>query len=136
MPWPRYVHVAFRVLAVSMDAQPLYIRQPVVALLYITFGLWWLTIFGLRMESPFEMLWQGLNNREQVHETKRGYIYSENDEMVPWQDIQDHAAEASKIRFNVKLEKFGGSGHVAHARVGNGERYWRTVEQLWDDSVG
>lgn len=76
-------HVAFRVLAVSMDAQPLYIRQPVVALLYITFGLWWLTIFGLRMESPFKTLWQGLNNREQVHETKRVYIYSEVDEMVP-----------------------------------------------------
>jgi len=129
-------HVAFRVLAMSMDAQPLYIRHPVVALLYVIFGLWWLTMFGLRMEGPFELLWQGLNNMKQVKETKRVYIYSEVDDMVPWHDIEDHAAEARRIGFNVKLEKFVRSGHVAHARVGNGERYWRIVEQLWNDSVG
>lgn len=129
-------NVAFRVLAMSMDAQPLYIRQPVVALLYITFGLWWLTMIGLRMESPFETLWQGLNNMEQVNEMKRVYMYSEVDDMVPWHDIEDHAAEARRFGFNVELEKFEGSGHVAHVRVGHGERYWRIVERSWNDSVG
>lgn len=73
---------------------------------------------------------------EQVNETKRVYMYSEIDDMVPWHDIEDHAAEARRIGFNVELEKFERSEHVAHARVGNGGRYWQIVEQLWNDSVG
>lgn len=92
-------------------------------------------MFGLRMENPFETLWQGLKNMEKVNETKRVYIYSENDDMVPWHYVEDHAVEARRIGLNVELEKFVGSGHVAHAKAGNNERYWRIVEQMWKSSV-
>ncbi len=56
---------------------------------------------------------------QQVSETKRVYIYSENDDMVPWQHIQDHAAETTRLGLNVELAKKFGSRHVAHARIGN-----------------
>lgn len=58
------------------------------------------------------------------------YIYSEMDDMISRQDIQHHVAEARRFGFNVELEKLNGSGHVAHARAGNGERYWWIVEKL------
>ena len=128
-------HVAFRVVALPLGSQPHYIRLPVVVLLYLAFGLVWLLKFGLRMENPFETLWQGLNNTAQVKEIKRVYIYSDIDDMVPWKDTEDHAAEAREKGFKIELEKFVGSGHVAHAKGGNGERYWRIVDDLWNESV-
>lgn len=128
-------YVAFRVLLLPFGGQPSYIRLPVTAFLYITFGLWWLIMFALRMENPFETLWQGLNDEEQVKETRRVYVYSDADNMVPWQDIEDHAAEARIQRFNVELEKFKGSGHVAHVRIGNGGRYWGIIDEQWKKSA-
>lgn len=126
--------VAFRVLELPWINRPFYIRLPVMVPLYLTFGLWWLTMFALRMHNPFETLWQGLNNTEEK-EVQRVYIYSDADDMVPWADIEEHAMEASSKGFKVELKKFQGSGHVAHARVGNGERYWKVVNQLWERTV-
>lgn len=88
------------------------------------------------MDNPFETLWQGLNTMQQVQEAKRVYIYSDVDDMAPWNDIEDHAAEAKEKGFNVGVEKFVGSGHVAHVRVGNGERYWGIVDGLWKQTIG
>lgn len=68
-------HMALRVLAMLMDAQPLHIRQPVVALLCVTRGLWWMTMSRLRMQSPFETLSQESKTTEQVHKTT-GCIYT------------------------------------------------------------
>lgn len=103
-------HVAFRVVARSMDTKPLHICLPVVGLFYIAFGLWWLMMSGLRTESPLETLWQGLNNTEEVNETSRVYLHSENDVMIPWHNIEDHAAEARRIGFNVGSRNFMGVG--------------------------
>ena len=128
-------HVALRVQLLPLSGKPLYIRIPSTVLLYVTFGLWWLIMFGLRMENPFETLWQGLNNREQVKEKKRVYIYSDVDVMVPCHDIEEHATEAREAGFDVGLEKFLGSGHVAHVRTGNGERYWGIIDHLWKAST-
>lgn len=73
----------------------------------------------------------------------RIYIYSKTDELVPWEQVEAHAQEAKEIyakRFNastdqcVRLEKFEGSKHVAHAVV-DAKRYWSTVQDLWSSSV-
>lgn len=98
--------MALRVLAMLMDAQPLHIRQPVVTLLCVTRGLWWMTMSRLRMQSPFETLSQESKTTEQVHKTTRVYIYSEMNDMGPWLDIQDDAAKVRRLGFNVELEKY------------------------------
>ncbi|KAL8737013.1 MAG: hypothetical protein Q9181_002100 [Wetmoreana brouardii] len=109
---------AYRVLLLPWRGRPFYTRLPMVAFLYVTFGLWWMLMLTLRMENPFKTLWQGLNNGQQVQETQRVYVYSDVDDMVPWHDIEEHAVEAKEKGFHVQTEKFMGSGHVAHIRVG------------------
>lgn len=73
----------------------------------------------------------------------RMYIYSETDELVPWQQVEEHAHEAKDV-YNehfggmgdqrILLEKFEGSKHVAHAVV-DAERYWKAVKNLWSKNV-
>ena len=51
--------------------------------------------------------------------------------MVSSDDIESHALEARERGFIVSTEKFKGSGHCAHIRVGEGIRYWAIVRELW-----
>ena len=69
----------------------------------------------------------------------RLYIYSETDELVPWQHVEMHAREARSVlekrsngagTLQVKLEKFVGSRHVGHVVV-DARRYWRVVKTHW-----
>ncbi|KAI4244632.1 MAG: hypothetical protein LQ352_006746 [Teloschistes flavicans] len=128
-------HVASRVLLLPWQGQPSYKRLPMIALMYTAFGLWWWIMLASRMENPFETLWQGLSNPREVQETKRVYIYSDSDDMVPRHDIEEHAVEAKEKGFEVEMERFEGTGHVAHVRSGNGERYWGIVKKLWRQNV-
>ncbi|KAL9579364.1 MAG: hypothetical protein Q9212_005153 [Teloschistes hypoglaucus] len=128
-------HLAAQVLFLPWQSQPFYIRLPIAALLYMAFGLWWIVMLALRLESPFGTLWQGLSNPGEVKETKRVYIYSEADDMVPWYHIEDHAVEAKEKGFDVEMERFEGTGHVGHIRSGNGERYWGIVDRLWRQNL-
>jgi len=65
-------------------------------------------------------------------EVRRTYIYSEADALVDWRDVESHAAAAVENGFrDVRLEKFEGSMHVAHARADEG-RYWRVVRETWE----
>jgi hypothetical protein len=73
------------------------------------------------------------NDRSLVKEVRRSYIYSEEDVMIPWRGVERHAAAAREKGFEVRLEKFGGSLHVAHM-VADAERYWRIVKATWEGS--
>ena len=64
-------------------------------------------------------------------ETKRCYLYSEIDPTVGWHDVEAHTQDAAEKGFVVQSEKFEGSGHCAHIRVGGGRRYWAIVNSLW-----
>ncbi|KAL4908402.1 hypothetical protein BDW74DRAFT_175084 [Aspergillus multicolor] len=47
--------------------------------------------------------------------TRRIYLYSQSDAMVPWRDIVEHADEARRVtkgRCSVQTVEFDGSGHV------------------------
>jgi len=65
--------------------------------------------------------------------TKRLYIYSAVDELIPWQEVEEHAAEGKSLGYDVKLEKFEDSGHVQHARMHPGQ-YWAAVKSLWENA--
>ena len=68
-------------------------------------------------------------------EARRLYLYSEADKMVDYRAIEAHAADAKAKGFDVKLEKFVGSPHVAHARADE-KAYWGAVRELWDGNGG
>lgn len=71
------------------------------------------------------------NDPVRVREARRAYIYSEEDELVGADAVEDHAAEAEAKGFKVRTERFAGSKHVAHVRLDE-TRYWEVVEQTWE----
>ncbi|KAG8729032.1 hypothetical protein FRC11_009648 [Ceratobasidium sp. 423] len=69
--------------------------------------------------------------------TPRTYMYSDVDELIPAESVEIHAKRARDLIGRdagvVKLAKFQGSPHVAHARK-DPKRYWDTVVQTWETS--
>ncbi|KAI0490143.1 hypothetical protein F4859DRAFT_523953 [Xylaria cf. heliscus] len=70
------------------------------------------------------------NNPMRNREVRRTYIYSNDDKICPSTSVETHAAKAISKGFDVKLELFKESGHVAHMRS-DPDRYWRIVEEAW-----
>lgn len=69
--------------------------------------------------------------RSPTEKIKMCYIYSDADELVPWKDVEEHAALASKSTQGgrvVDLEKFRGTPHVGHM-MSDPERYWDIVKR-------
>ncbi|KAK0192650.1 hypothetical protein F5146DRAFT_1136476 [Armillaria mellea] len=66
--------------------------------------------------------------------TPRLYVYSRADDMVPWDQVQQHAERTRGLGWDVRTEVFEDSPHVAHARA-YPERYWHAVKSLWNDAL-
>ena len=63
--------------------------------------------------------------------TPRLYIYSEADDMIGWQFVEEHMEEAEKLGYVVDREKFLESGHCGHLLI-DPRRYWAAVQRLWN----
>lgn len=77
-----------------------------------------------------------LNNPE-VLTARRGrvYIYSRENKVVDCVDVESHARDAEEKVDRIEvvtLEKWVGSGHVAH-RGKDPRRYWEVVRELWEE---
>lgn len=68
-------------------------------------------------------------------ECRRAYIYSEEDKLVDYRDVEEHAAAAAESGYVSRLEKFRNSPHVAHVRVDE-QRYWGIVRSTWENEPG
>jgi len=89
-------------------------------------------IFGRK--TPAQVLKTSLNNPRLLpwvdERTPRLYIYSKKDELVPWQQVEEHAGEAKALGIDVNAEVFTKSPHVAHARA-DPAKYWAAMGQVW-----
>ncbi len=70
---------------------------------------------------------------------RRVYIYSQGDALIPASDVEAHAQDARVVvgeddGERVKMEDFGKTRHVSHM-LGDPERYWRVVDDIWSRSV-
>lgn len=107
-------------------------RLFVLLLIYLVMSVYWVVFIPFGIPDPIERIRRALSSRTVMpEETKRSYIYSEIDPMVGWHDVEDHARDAAGEGFVVQREKFDGSGHCAHIKVGGGTRYWAIVDALW-----
>ncbi|EGX88616.1 DUF829 domain protein (PaxU) [Cordyceps militaris CM01] len=61
---------------------------------------------------------------------RRCYIYSEQDRLVGWEDVQDHAKEAEKKGWCVELVRSQAGVHVGHLKE-NPQRYREAIEGTW-----
>ncbi|CAM1504968.1 Fc.00g106050.m01.CDS01 [Cosmosporella sp. VM-42] len=78
----------------------------------------------------------GAINNEEFHSknSRKLYLYSKEDEIIGWKDIEDHAAEAKEKGYRTDGVLFDGSGHVGHARLFP-ERYWTSIQGAWKQAI-
>lgn len=103
------------------------LAYPIVHLLICTFWV----VYIIPGRDILAWIAERHNQPALVREKRRAYVYSEADVSIPWEGIERHAAQARERGYEVRLEKFAGSAHVAHM-VKDGERYWRIVKGVWE----
>ena len=117
-------------LVQSMPPSPL-IRVPGTLLAHVSVAavLVLSRVFGVN--DGVERLRAGLNDKRLFPaEAPRLYIYSKADEMVWWEDVEEHAKAAEDLGWKVERASFEGSAHVGHM-LEDGERYWDAVKRTW-----
>ncbi|EFX05005.1 indole-diterpene biosynthesis protein [Grosmannia clavigera kw1407] len=88
----------------------------------------------IRRESAATFSCRLVNDQDyETAAAHRLYLYSAEDDIVRWQDVVAHAADARQIGYDTTLERFAGSPHVGHMRQ-HPEQYWGAIEQAWAHS--
>jgi hypothetical protein len=104
---------------------------------------WWAIIFAWTVVVPFvafPSLLGGSNVvaslRERLNDallfstnTRRVYLCSATDLMVPQEDVVSHCESARSVGYGVDLVDFDGSAHVSHV-MKDPSRYWGAVESV------
>lgn len=116
---------------------PLAQRNVVVRLLWGAFvhclcAAYWVLTVPWGRPGFLERTWAAHNERSKNRaEMRRTYIYSEEDQLIRYQDVEENAAIGRERGYDTRLEKFMGTAHVAHAR-GDEQRYWRIMKDTWE----
>ncbi|KAH7316496.1 hypothetical protein B0I35DRAFT_409688 [Stachybotrys elegans] len=59
------------------------------------------------------------------------YLYSKEDDLIGYEDIELHVAEAKELGWKTEVEIFEGTGHVGHMRQ-YPEQYWSAISRAWE----
>jgi hypothetical protein len=62
------------------------------------------------------------------------YLYSQEDDLIAYQDIEAHVAESRSRGWEADTVLFDGSGHVGHMRM-HPVKYWDAMRQSWLKAV-
>ena len=110
------------------NALLLLLANVILALLFVVYRVWdWTEGKSDFVDEAREVM----NDKRVVGTGRRLYLYSKEDDMVDWREVEGHAAEAGERGLGeVRLERFEGSGHVMHGLRDAG-RYWGAVEGVW-----
>ncbi|QSZ36025.1 hypothetical protein DSL72_007149 [Monilinia vaccinii-corymbosi] len=120
LPWLLYIPLAIvAVLAASM----------------VNFIVHWCPHWVWRdlVRGPLE----GLNDERLVSKgAVRGYIYSEEDEVIEWRDVEEHGEVGRSRGYRVERIKMGGGKHAQMFKGEGGEGvYWGFIKKLWVDGL-
>lgn len=122
------------VTAFSMGAtrSNLLVRTFVTAMAHLLSAFYWILTVPWGRAGFLDRTWLAHNIKaKNQSEIGRTYIYSKEDELVDYKDVEEHAAQARQQGYKVTLEEFQGTAHVAHARADEA-RYWSIVRDTWD----
>lgn len=107
-----------------------------MSFLYALFGGYKILLWVFGGIDLIERIRRDLNDEVIfAKEARRLYMFSEEDGMVKWEDVEEHAEEAGKRGFGgkdgVKRVRFGETAHCGHL-VGeeNRGRYVRALEMV------
>lgn len=126
-PWSR----AMALGAARWFPWPFAVTQALAALfLACLHGLGWL----VGTTSAAEFSTAAVNDRTMSDlAAKRLYLYSKEDDIIRWEDIEQHAADARRKGWSVSAELFAGTPHVGHMR-GHPEQYWAAIAAAWREA--
>lgn len=94
-------------------------------------------VIGMIRRSEHAGAWarKAVNDTKfQTNATRRLYMYSKEDDLIGWEDIEDHVAEGRTLGWKSDVAVFEGSGHVQHMRV-FGDKYWKYILDSWQRAV-
>ena len=118
-------------MSYEVARSPFYIRFPGLALIHTILAIIVIrqSVFGT--PNPISQLNADLNDYGLVaQDIPRMYIYSKEDQLVKWDDVEHHAAVASSKGWPVKMERFSGTDHCRHGKGQGEESYWNACRQL------
>lgn len=78
--------------------------------------------------------WSRIAANQEAFATKsarRLYMYSKDDDLIGYEDIEEHASDSEKLGYAVDTKELCGSGHVGHMRM-HPKEYWAAIRQSWE----
>ncbi|KAJ4480180.1 hypothetical protein J3R30DRAFT_3288462 [Lentinula aciculospora] len=128
---------ALRAFTASLPKKSL-LRIPLMIFITLLYSIGIIRYRIFRIQPIFERLKEGLLRKGpeggvlpwMSEKTRRMYICSKKDELIPVKQVKEHVEEAKRRGLNVMIEVYEDTPHVAHARR-YPERYWGAVKDLW-----
>jgi hypothetical protein len=116
---------------VGLPSTPV-LRELLSSVVYGLIGLVTLKEAVTREDHWIQKLRKDLND-EGLWKSERGrvYIYSKEDRIVGWEDVESHAKEAKEKGVGEVRMQLWESAHVGHMTK-NGERYWNIIRDIWE----
>ncbi|KAI1496194.1 DUF829-domain-containing protein [Biscogniauxia marginata] len=107
----------------------------------VTKGLWYMFLYAVHLlgaalrREPAGVYSQRafLDHAMATPRAPRLYIYSKDDDLIGWKDLENQAATARNEGYTTILERFEGSPHTGHMPV-DPDRYWGAIARCWKES--
>ncbi|KAJ5111991.1 hypothetical protein N7532_000036 [Penicillium argentinense] len=107
----------------------------------VTQGLWYAFLWAnfalewVRGSEPSGVWATRIMNDQTIApiSSNRLYLYSKEDEIIWWEDLEHAVAQVKSLGYKVDLEMFEGSPHVGHMRL-HPEQYWNKVSNAWKEA--
>jgi hypothetical protein len=121
--------------ALSRSLPQVYVLKLFLGLVFgMVLCLMFLAAHILGTVDVLEVVREEMNNTKLMAKTaRRCYLYSETDDIIGWEDVEEHAIDAKRKGWAVTLVKFQGSSHVGHVKQ-DPEKYWNAIEKTWLES--
>ncbi|EPE30142.1 hypothetical protein GLAREA_12865 [Glarea lozoyensis ATCC 20868] len=122
---------AFVGLSYQVPSQHWYIRYPGVGLVLLVVTIGWLVEKLTGKVNVLSQFNADMNDRSLFgKDTFKQYMYSKEDLLVSWEDIEWHADMAESKGWRVGRALFEKSGHCRHGKGLGEERYWNIINSI------
>lgn len=118
-------------IAASFPPSLKFISTPVTFLVVVMF---WVMSNIFRTKNVIEQIREGLLDENVLSkDMPRVYLYSEEDKLIYYPDVERHAASAEAAGYWVEKVKFERTGHVQHM-MKEPKKYWAAVSDVLNEA--